>query len=235
MSFDVVSLFPNIEVHDGINTVAKMVPPHQFLLVLDLLKIVMENNYFACLGKLWHQIYGTAQGSPVSPPYANLYLCDLESKVAELCVGAVPLIFKRLMDDGFGIFGSIQELESWIACYPMGYNSIKPRIKITWKSSTNSMQVLDIIIWKDLTYEGDLVPIRVTTLAPVQTPIAHQPLGSSSRNFMGPKVHVLATFWHHPHLHWVCGWLAMASQSWGLLPDNPDIGKSCIPWLVRHR
>ena len=68
--------------------------------IIDLLRIVLENNYFNFNGRHFHQIAGTAMGTKLAPSYANLFMSHFEDKY----VYRYPLqhfLWKRYID---GIF-----------------------------------------------------------------------------------------------------------------------------------
>jgi hypothetical protein len=55
-------------------------------MVRDFLNVIMKNNFFNCIGKTWKMSeFGTAQGTPCSPPYANIYLANLEKELYGTC------------------------------------------------------------------------------------------------------------------------------------------------------
>jgi hypothetical protein len=79
LTFDVNNLFPNVETAEAVEVCAKEVGGLKGEMVKDFLNVIMKNNYFNCIGKIWKMSeFGTAQGTPCSPPYANLYLANLE-------------------------------------------------------------------------------------------------------------------------------------------------------------
>ena len=104
MAFDVDSLFPNVDTEEAVEKCAEMTATKLTQLVRDFLELIMKNNYFKCIGKLWLSIFGTAQGSPCSPPFADLYLVKLESDLRNVAAEVWPSFFKRFLDDGFTIF-----------------------------------------------------------------------------------------------------------------------------------
>ncbi len=78
LTFDVVPLYPNIN-HEiaKANIFPFFKNQAKGQCVLDLLDVVMENNIISYENKMWCQVRGTAMGTPVAPPYANLFLCKL--------------------------------------------------------------------------------------------------------------------------------------------------------------
>jgi hypothetical protein len=86
-----------------------------------------EEQLLQCIGKVWKMSeYGTAQGTPCSPPYANLYLAHLEKELLALAPHLWPILFKRFLDDGFAIFQTKEMAEQWT----MLYDSLRPKIKL---------------------------------------------------------------------------------------------------------
>ena len=58
-------------------------------------------------GEYFQQIFGIIMGTNVAPILANLYLAKLEKFLKEITKNdpkmVWPIIFKRFIDDGFGI------------------------------------------------------------------------------------------------------------------------------------
>ncbi|XP_056397544.1 uncharacterized protein LOC130292572 [Hyla sarda] len=79
-SIDVEALYSSIPHDFGIKAVAHFLrsrsthfhPHNQF--VLTLLEFILTRNYFTFNSRFFHQLRGTAMGSPVAPTYANLLL-----------------------------------------------------------------------------------------------------------------------------------------------------------------
>ena len=45
---------------------------------LNIIKFILNNNYFQFNEKFYHQIFGSAMGNPISPILANIVMEDLE-------------------------------------------------------------------------------------------------------------------------------------------------------------
>ncbi|CAJ0967227.1 unnamed protein product [Ranitomeya imitator] len=79
-SIDVEALYSSIRHKDGLRAIGHYVSSrgvhcgrHNTFL-LELLDFVLQRNYFLFGGKYYHQLRGTAMGSPCAPTYANLLL-----------------------------------------------------------------------------------------------------------------------------------------------------------------
>jgi hypothetical protein len=174
VSFDVESLFPNIDTNEAVQACAEMVPAHLSFMVTDFLSVIMKNNYFRCIGQIWLSIFGTAQGSPCSPPYANLYLAHIEKQLQELAPELWPMLFKRFIDDGFAIFASEAQAQEWLN----RYQGMRPRINLKWVMSLHNINFMDLIIAKDMEATGDTVPLNITTFQKVMNKYLYLPFTS---------------------------------------------------------
>ena len=75
--------------------------------IIDLLELVLENSVIEFHGEYFQQIFGIIMGTNVAPILANLYLAKLEKILKEKTKNdpkmVWPLLFRRYIDDGFGI------------------------------------------------------------------------------------------------------------------------------------
>ena len=75
--------------------------------IIDLLELVLENSLMEFHGEYFQQIFGIIMGTNVAPVLANLYLAKLEKILKEKTKHDPkliwPKVFKRYIDDGFGI------------------------------------------------------------------------------------------------------------------------------------
>ena len=156
-TIDVKSLYLNIPHEEGIHAVLSRLyntpemtdkmtlPPNT---MADLLRIVLEHNYFQFTDKMYHQIQGTAMGTKMAPSYANIFMAELEETLLKN-YPKQPLLWKRYIDDVLCIWpGPQQEL----TCFIHYLNEAHPTIKFTHESSTHSVDFLDVTIYKGPRY-----------------------------------------------------------------------------------
>ena len=106
-TIDVKSLYLNIPHKDGVKAVLNRlyctqeladqmtIPPDT---MTDLLRIVLEQNYFQFADRMYHQIRGTAMGTKMAPSYANIFMAELEEKLLDN-YPKKPLLWKRYIDN----------------------------------------------------------------------------------------------------------------------------------------
>jgi hypothetical protein len=146
---DVNSLYTNIPHTEGIQAVRDFLPKTtRSERVAQLLEFVLKNNWMKFGEEYYHQIQGTAMGTNLAPPYANIFMHSVESQFLTRLppeVRANILVFKRYIDDLFGIvLGSRQYTEALL----QQFNTIHPKIQITWEISEVSADFLDLHIYK---------------------------------------------------------------------------------------
>lgn len=76
MTYDIEKCYPTMDTNDAVKTLYDNIPIMQCngALLSTLLKFIMDNNYVEANKRVYKQTVGTATGTPVAPPYANLYL-----------------------------------------------------------------------------------------------------------------------------------------------------------------
>jgi hypothetical protein len=148
LTFDVESLYPNVEHKGCIEACQEAVPGDSRVkfMVGDFLEFVLKNNVVSVQGKQYLQIFGGAMGTNCMPPAAQLYLARKWEAVAKQRMGAAfPKLFKRFIDDGFVVFdGSKQELLAFVDML----NTLLPNIKITYSYSQFEVEFLDLVVYK---------------------------------------------------------------------------------------
>ena len=151
VTIDVKALYLNIPHKDGIKAVSNRlyynnsedvpIPPST---MTDLLKIVLTKNYFQFADRMYHQIQGTAMGTKMAPAYANIFMAELEEHLLDN-YPIKPILWKRYIDDILCIWpGTQSEVQSFINYL----NSAHDTIKFTHECSDNSVDFLDITIYK---------------------------------------------------------------------------------------
>ena len=94
---------------------------------IELAEIVLKNNIFEFDEKTFKQVRGTAIGTKFAPPYAILFMADLEEKILN-AFEEKPMIWWRYIDDIFFIWEHGEEsLEKFLN----KLNSFHPIIKFT--------------------------------------------------------------------------------------------------------
>ena len=119
-TIDFKSLYTNIPVEDAIRLIIALVKKFDSLIqnadfVIELLQLVLRNSLMEYDGEYFQQIFGIIMGTPI---LANIYLALLEKELKEKQDKKLvwPVLFKRFIDDGFGIFeGTIENITYWIS------------------------------------------------------------------------------------------------------------------------
>ena len=162
LTIDVKSLYLNIPHRDGINAVLTRlyhtqeeadqmaIPPGT---MADLLGIVLEHNYFQFADKMYHQVQGTAMGTKMAPSYANIFMAELEEKLLDN-YPTKPLVWKRYIDDILCIWpGPPSQIDHFM----LYLNQSHPTIKFTHEHSTQSINFLDLTIYKGSRHTASLI------------------------------------------------------------------------------
>ena len=154
VTMDVTSLYTNIDHNEGIEAVSshlekrrnKKVPSS---LLAKLMKYILSSNTMSFCNRFFHQIKGTAMGTPMAVNYANLFMANLESSMLDSYErehGTKPKLWFRYIDDIFFIYeGSLESLNHFINyCNEFSARSkMKSVIKFTTTYSESSVTFLD--------------------------------------------------------------------------------------------
>ena len=107
---DAVSMYTNINTKKALREIARYLRTQQHLFpdvptsaLMEALDLIMNNNIFTFGDTHWHQISGTAMGTPPAPPYATLFYSIHEAILLEEFPENL-LYYKRFIDDIFGIW-----------------------------------------------------------------------------------------------------------------------------------
>ena len=156
-TMDVKSLYTNIEHAEGIAAC------HQFLderrnkrfptdKLCDLIKLILESNTMKFGHRFFHQLRGTAMGTPMAVNYANLFMSSFETKMLhdfEAEHGVKPLVWIRFIDDIFFVWNESEELLNAFIDFANKHavrNGYKSRIEFTSQHSNKSVSFLDTIV-----------------------------------------------------------------------------------------
>jgi len=114
-------------------------------MVTDMLTFVMQHAYCQFNGQFYQQIKGTVMGTPVAPPYSNIYIAQCpESRTGQTAErpGLGPaFISRRFIDDGLFIWE--HDGASLLAFLHM-LNNLLPNIWLTYNYSQSGIDYMDI-------------------------------------------------------------------------------------------
>ena len=144
---DVVGLYPNIPHSEGLISLRRVLELRDNKQIssdtlVELAEIVLKNKYFQFDEKTFKQVRQTAIGTRFAPPYAILFMADLEEKILSASEKK-PMIWWRYIDDIFFIWEHGEEsLEKFLN----KLNSFHPTKKFTAEYSKETINILDVNI-----------------------------------------------------------------------------------------
>ena len=153
ITVDVVRLYPSIPHEAGLKAVEKALNSRTNKKVstedlVKMAKFVLKNNCFEFNGKVKQQILGTAIGTKFSPPYACIFMDEVETSFLE-AQEMKPLVRFRYIDDVFFIWTHGQEkLDSFLEELKR-FNS---SIKVAYESSKTTIPFLDLKVTLSIGY-----------------------------------------------------------------------------------
>ena len=107
---------------------------------IKLAKFVLQNNYFEFNGEVQQQISGTAIGTKFTPPYACIFMDQIESEFLKTQQHQ-PLVWFRYIDDIFFIWTHCREkLEGYLD----NFNKFHPNLRFTLEYSRKNVTFLDL-------------------------------------------------------------------------------------------
>ena len=88
-TIEIVGLYPNIPHSEGLTSFERFLELRDNKQIssdtlIELAEIVLKNNFFEFDQKTFKQVRGTAIGTNFAPPYAILFMADLEAKFSML-------------------------------------------------------------------------------------------------------------------------------------------------------
>ena len=153
-TIDFKSLYTNIPVDDAINCIRKLCFEYQNVIpnahfIIELLDLVLNSSLMVFDGEYFQQIFGLIMGTNVAPILTNIYMAMLEKELQQKCNSDPkliwPVLFKRFIDDGFGItLGLRNDVIYWIE----KFNELRESIKIDKYTWGNALDYMDMFIYK---------------------------------------------------------------------------------------
>jgi hypothetical protein len=103
-------MYTNIDTEPALESISKYLREEQgnynhynAVTLIEALEIVFRNNFFKFSDTYWHQISGTAMGTPPAPPWATCTY-GLHEQVMISCWQEQVSFYKRFIDDVIGIW-----------------------------------------------------------------------------------------------------------------------------------
>ncbi|CAJ0964858.1 unnamed protein product [Ranitomeya imitator] len=151
VTMDVTSLYTSIGHQQGIEAVMKYLQEHttfttdKLSFCYDLLGLVLTKNFFLFEDQYYMQQKGTAMGSNVAPPYANIFMDFFENTFVYCHPLFTSHVFfwQRYIDDVFLIWtGDVGALLD----FHNDLNSCTPNIAFCIQHDCNSINFLDTLV-----------------------------------------------------------------------------------------
>ncbi len=157
-SFDVVSLFDNVDVNEFLSLFRNIVTQRNMWVscvpifeslpdstIVEIASVVLNNSYLNFLGNVKRQRFGVPMGSPCSVAVSELFMDLIETKALSTCpTSCKPMFYRRFLDDCFSIFeGDANTINNFLN----HLNSINPRVQFTVEyEKNNQLPFLDILL-----------------------------------------------------------------------------------------
>ena len=150
ISFDITNLFPNVPLEESLDIlkcalVESRLPDVVVEQLYDLLRVVLQQNFFTFNNCVYVQNKGLAMGSPLSPFLAELFLNNMESKIISKMASFRHIVkWVRYVDDVFVVFrGTLEDINQFLLSL-YGFHS---NINFTMETEHNaSLPFLDLLI-----------------------------------------------------------------------------------------
>ena len=144
-TMDVVGLYPNTPHGEGLDSLRRYLKTRDNKQIsgdtlTELAEVVVKNNIFEFDEKTFKQKRGTAIGTKFAPPYAILFMANLEEKMLE-GFEKKPVIWWRYRDDIFFIWENGEES---LKVFIEQVNLFHSTIKFTAEYSKEEVNFLDV-------------------------------------------------------------------------------------------
>lgn len=149
VTIDVTSLYPSIPQTECLQIIYEEMMAHRQLILTDpnliirLLHVNVNFNYFSFAGLYFQQIQGTAMGAAFSPTIANIFMSVILRNFLKSQPNQ-PSLLARYIDDIFLIWPEKHTLNQFLA----NLNCFHPNLKFTYTISESSVDFLDLTVYK---------------------------------------------------------------------------------------
>lgn len=124
-------------------------------IISQMIRFIMENNYFEFSKEHWKQEGGLAMGTSCAPVLANIYMAFYERK-SRLPAQPGVLLYNRYIDDILCIFqGTQKELTDYLQSIELG------PLTVNWSYSQTKKEFLDIEVMRIRDINGNHLRTRL--------------------------------------------------------------------------
>lgn len=156
VTIDVVNLYPSIPQTECLEIIYNEMYTHSDLILFDpnlvikLLHININYNYFEFIKIYFQQIQGTAMGAAFSPSLANIFMSVILRRFLNTQKHQ-PILLRRYIDDIFMIWSNEHNLTEFMN----NLNTFHPNLKFTNHQSNTSTDFLDLTIYKGYRFSNN--------------------------------------------------------------------------------
>ncbi len=148
-SLDIVNLYTCVPINETIEIIRQNLIKHKKLStpeiveLIELLQLVLSQNYFTFNGKIYKQKEGLAMGSPLSGFLADIFINNLENSIIKNYPQAHKIIsYSRFVDDTLLIFnGSTDEIKTLYETFNKAHSNIKFTIEYETNKNINFLDM----------------------------------------------------------------------------------------------
>lgn len=157
VSFDVVSLYPNVPIPEALKYIDDWldscnISDEKAVLYSNITKLCMEQNQFSFNNDFYRLTHGTSMGNPLSCFISNTFMGILETNLKEK--GLLPKTWFRYVDDVFSIVKR-NEIQNLLEILNSQYPTIQFTVEI--ESEDHQLPFLDLL----LTRSGQKIDVNV--------------------------------------------------------------------------
>ena len=149
VTIDVTNLYPSIPQTECLQIIYDEMYKRRHLVLMDpnliiqLLQVNVNYNYFSYAGLCFQQTHGTAMGAAFSPTIANIFLSVTLSRFLQT-QETKPVLLTRYIDDIFVIWPKKETIHNFLS----ELNKFHPNLDFTHACSEATIDFLDLTIYK---------------------------------------------------------------------------------------
>ena len=112
-------------------------------LIIKLLQVNVNYNYFSFACLIFQQIHGTTMGATFSPTIANIFMSVTLNRFLRT-QPVTPILLARYVDDIFLLWPEKETIDNFLS----DLNKFHPNLKFTHSRSKTTINFLDLTIYK---------------------------------------------------------------------------------------